>query len=67
TIGRGAIVHANTELLRSVPPFSNFGGVPRGRHIGWRKPLRLSPKMSNENGAERGLNKISQSENQAGE
>ncbi|HKQ46828.1 MAG TPA: acyltransferase [Phycisphaerae bacterium] len=42
TIGRGAIIHANTELARSVPAFSNFGGTPRGRHIGWRKPLRRS-------------------------
>ncbi|MBX3395369.1 MAG: hypothetical protein KF841_08370 [Phycisphaerae bacterium] len=45
TIGRGAIVHASSEVTRSVPPFSNFGGNPRGRQIGWRKPLRPSPKL----------------------
>lgn len=45
TIGRGAIVHASSEVTRSVPPCSNFGGNPRGRQIGWRKPLRPSPKL----------------------
>ena len=45
TIGYGAIVHANCELTRDVPPFANIGGVPRGRQIGWRKPRRPSPKL----------------------
>lgn len=45
TIGRAAIIHANTEITRSVPAYSNFGGIPRGRHIGWRKPLRPSPRL----------------------
>lgn len=49
TIGRGAIIHANTEITRSVQPYSNFGGSPRGRHIGWRKPLRASPKLASLN------------------
>ncbi len=44
-IGRGAIVHANLELTRDVPPFANFGGIPRGRKIGWRRPRRRSPKL----------------------
>lgn len=42
-VGRGAVVHANCELVRDVPPFANIGGVPRGRQIGWRKPRRKSP------------------------
>jgi len=37
-IGRAAVVHANCELTRSVRPFANVGGIPRGRQIGWRKP-----------------------------
>ncbi|MFQ5495416.1 MAG: GNAT family N-acetyltransferase [Phycisphaerae bacterium] len=46
TVGRGAVIHANTELRRGVPPFANIGGAPRGRQIGWRKPRRLSPSRS---------------------
>jgi len=42
-VGRGAIVHADCELTRDVPPFANFGGIPRGRQIGWRRPRRRSP------------------------
>lgn len=45
-VGRGAIIHANTELTRSVPPFANIGGVPRGRQIGWRRPRRPSPHLN---------------------
>ncbi len=44
-VGRAAIVHANTELTRDVPPFANIGGIPRGRQIGWRKPRHASPKL----------------------
>lgn len=44
-IGRGAIVHANSELTRDVPAFANFGGGTRGRQIGWRKPRRLSSNL----------------------
>ena len=44
-IGRGAVIHANTELWRSVPPFANIGGVPRGHQIGWRRPRRASPHL----------------------
>ncbi|HPF38403.1 MAG TPA: GNAT family N-acetyltransferase [Phycisphaerae bacterium] len=43
-IGRGAIVHAGCEVTGDVQPFANFGGLPRGRRIGWRKPARKSPK-----------------------
>lgn len=42
-VGRGAVVHANAELARNVPAFANFGAIPRGRQIGWRKPRRRSP------------------------
>ena len=45
TVGRGAIVHANAELTRSIPPFANFGGVSGGRQIGWRRPRRRSPHL----------------------
>jgi acetyltransferase-like isoleucine patch superfamily enzyme len=45
TIGRGAIVHACTEVTRSIPPFANYGGIPRGKQVGWRKPRRSSPKL----------------------
>lgn len=44
-IGRAAVVHANLELSRDVPAFSNIGGLPRGRHIGWRRPRRVSPQL----------------------
>jgi len=44
-VGRGAIVHANVELTGDVPPFANFGGAPRGRQIGWRRPRRKSPML----------------------
>lgn len=43
-VGRGAIVHADCEVARDVPPFANFGGIPGGRQIGWRRPRRKSPK-----------------------
>lgn len=42
-IGRGAIVHAGCEVTGDVSPFANFGGLPRGRQIGWRMPRRKSP------------------------
>lgn len=45
-IGRGAIVHSNAELTKDVPPFANFGGIPRGKLIGWRRPRRRSLKLS---------------------
>jgi acetyltransferase-like isoleucine patch superfamily enzyme/ribosomal protein S18 acetylase RimI-like enzyme len=45
-VGRGAIVHADCELTRDVPPFANFGGIPRGRLIGWRRPRRRSPQWT---------------------
>ena len=60
-VGRGAIIHANCELTQSVPPFSSFGGVAKGRKIGWRRPRRRSPMIpaverpplpANEKGAE---------------
>lgn len=44
-IGRGAVIHANCEITRDVPPFANIGGVPRGRQIGWRRPRRRSPRL----------------------
>ena len=44
-IGCGAIVHANCEVTRNVPPFANVGGIPRGRQIGWRRPRRPSPHL----------------------
>lgn len=50
-VGRGAIVHANLELTRDVPPFANLGGLPRGRQIGWRRPRRTSPKLDRSAGA----------------
>lgn len=43
-VGRGAIVHSNCEVARDVPPFANFGGLPRGKKIGWRIPRRQSPQ-----------------------
>lgn len=47
TIGKGAIVHANSELTSDVPDFANFGGQAKGRQIGWRKPIRRrSPTTS---------------------
>lgn len=49
-VGRGAVVHANLELTRDVPPFANLGGLPRGRQIGWRRPRRRSPKLENNDG-----------------
>ncbi|MFH1417415.1 MAG: GNAT family N-acetyltransferase [Planctomycetota bacterium] len=45
-VGRGAVVHANVELTRNVPAFSNIGAIPRGRQIGWRRPRRRSPKWT---------------------
>ncbi|MCB9857921.1 MAG: GNAT family N-acetyltransferase [Phycisphaerales bacterium] len=42
-IGRGAIIHAGCEVTGDVQPFANFGGLPRGRQIGWRMPRRKSP------------------------
>lgn len=45
TVGRGAIVHANAEVTRSIPSFANFGGVSGGRQIGWRRPRRPSPHL----------------------
>ena len=45
-IGYGAVVHGNSELTRDVPPFANIGGVSCGRQIGWRKPRRRSPRLS---------------------
>ena len=39
-IGKGAVVHANSELTSNVPAFANFGGQAKGKQIGWRKPLR---------------------------
>lgn len=44
-IGKGAIVHSNAELTKDVPPFANFGGLARGKLIGWRRPRRRSPKL----------------------
>lgn len=45
-VGRGAVVHANVELTKDVPPFANIGAIPRGKQIGWRRPRRLSPKWT---------------------
>jgi len=45
-VGRGAIVHAHAEVTRDVPAFANFGGIPRGKRIGWRMPRRQSPQWS---------------------
>lgn len=42
-IGEGAIIHAGCEVTADVQPFANFGGIPRGRQIGWRMPRRRSP------------------------
>jgi acetyltransferase-like isoleucine patch superfamily enzyme len=39
-ISYGAVVHADCEVVHSIPPFANFGGIPRGRQIGWRRPRR---------------------------
>ena len=50
TIGKAAIVHAATEVTRNVPAFANFGGLPRGRQIGWRRPLRPSPMLGKGSG-----------------
>lgn len=47
-IGRGAVIHANAEVTRSVPPYANIGGIARGRQIGWRMPRRPSPKLAPE-------------------
>lgn len=44
-VGKGAIVHSGAELTKDVPPFANFGGLPRGKIIGWRRPRRRSPKL----------------------
>jgi acetyltransferase-like isoleucine patch superfamily enzyme len=44
-VGRGAIIHADCELIRDVPPFANVGGVPRGKRIGWRRPRQRSPHL----------------------
>lgn len=44
-IGRAAIVHSNVQVDRDVPAFGNFGGLPRGRLIGMRRPRRKSPKF----------------------
>jgi acetyltransferase-like isoleucine patch superfamily enzyme/ribosomal protein S18 acetylase RimI-like enzyme len=44
-VGQGAVVHANCELVRSVPAFANIGGIARGRQIGWRKPRRRSLQL----------------------
>lgn len=41
-VGRGAVIHANCELVRDVPAFANIGGAPRAKQIGWRKPRRTS-------------------------
>jgi len=46
TVGRAAIIHANVELTRDVPPFANVGAIPHGRQIGWRRPRRTSPKLA---------------------
>jgi acetyltransferase-like isoleucine patch superfamily enzyme len=46
SIGRGAIVHSNTQVTRSLPPFANYGGVLQGRLIGFRTPRRRSPHLS---------------------
>ncbi len=43
-IGRGAIVHSGCEVSSDVRSFANFGGLPRGRQIGWRMPRRRSPR-----------------------
>lgn len=48
TVGRGAIVHANAEVTRSIPAFANFGGVSGGRQIGWRRPRRRSPHLQSD-------------------
>jgi acetyltransferase-like isoleucine patch superfamily enzyme len=47
-VGFGAVVHANCELTRDVPPFANVGGVARGRQIGWRRPRRPSTMLKTE-------------------
>jgi len=44
-IGRGAVIHANSEITRNVEPFANFGGGPRAKQIGWRRPRRRSPSL----------------------
>jgi acetyltransferase-like isoleucine patch superfamily enzyme len=35
-VGKGAIISANTVLLKSVPPYAVMAGNP-GRVVGWRK------------------------------
>lgn len=45
-VGRGAVVHANAHVTRSIPPFANYGGVASGRLIGWRRPRRLSSRLA---------------------
>ncbi|MCA9256906.1 MAG: acyltransferase [Phycisphaerales bacterium] len=48
TVGKGAVVHANTELTSNVPAFANFGGQPKSKQIGWRKPIRRRPTAPSE-------------------
>ena len=52
-VGRGAVIHPNSQLRHDVPAFANIGGVPPGRQIGWRKPRRLSPHLDRRGPAER--------------
>lgn len=56
-IGYGAVVHAAAEVTRDVAPFANYGGPPRGRQIGWRKPRRRSPHLKESPGASCGERK----------
>jgi acetyltransferase-like isoleucine patch superfamily enzyme len=46
TVGKGAVVHANSELTSNVPAFANYGGQSKGKLIGWRKPMRRKRTQS---------------------
>ncbi len=48
SLGRGAIVHPYAELRTSFDKFAIVSGHGRAKRIGWRRPLRLDPRLQPE-------------------
>lgn len=45
-VGKGAIVHAYSEVTESFPPFAIVSGHGRGKQQGWRRPGKLDPRLT---------------------
>lgn len=47
-LGRGAVVHAYSEVSGTFPDFALISGHGRARQIGWRRPGKRDPRLASE-------------------